>query len=645
MLRAALKGDTAAIRGLLNKGISPDAREGGQKWAPLMLASRRGHDSTVRALIEAKAKVDARHGGSGWTSLMLSVRFGHVESARLLIDAKADPSAATPAEGYTPLILAGYFGKRGVADLLLETGASVDTRASGSQRWTALLYASRFGHAKIASALLRAGADPDLADADNFSPLAVAAYFGHTDVAKALLDAKADMERSNKDGDTPLALAARKSHFDIVRLLLSRGADFRAKNKHGQNIRVVCEDWKRLREALRTARPRRRQKPKRAAATGKPTKPASTTRKRKKRGGNDMSVQTPTSGSAKRVRVASDARAQKTPRQRTPRQRTPRRASGTDASVASSGIASSGKTQSSSRKRARPQLLTLPPVAEEPPAPPSKWTCVQCTLENDANSVMCVACGYKKRRRAFLASPSVSSPRRPRLSLTKSQRKKALSPRRPGRPSRPGRPRTKPQSEPQPEGDDPAVDAVAKATPAKQVKQDDATNPDEREGPKTKAVPVTESITDVQTQSKPKPKRSATSKAHETEIGAKSIVDSHGLLDSGSAQATSELNADSANVDSANVDSESGWHCTQCTLFNSADSVVCKVCGFKKPRRAARSRTEQSSTTDGHSASGAEFDSDSGEPNADKKRFRCALCGKRFKRKQDITRHMLFHSQ
>ncbi|MBI3652014.1 MAG: ankyrin repeat domain-containing protein [Acidobacteria bacterium] len=88
LMSAALIGHTSAIKALLEKGATADAKDD-QGRTPLMEASFAGHSETVRALLDSGAAVNAQD-HDGWTALMEAASKGHTEIVRLLLSRGAD---------------------------------------------------------------------------------------------------------------------------------------------------------------------------------------------------------------------------------------------------------------------------------------------------------------------------------------------------------------------------------------------------------------------------------------------------------------------------------------------------------------------------------------------------------------------------
>jgi ankyrin repeat protein len=118
--RAAVAGDVATARELLDAGVAVDARDRYGQTA-LMLAAHRGHAALVTTLIDAGAALDVT-AKYGLSALMLAVVGGHEECARALARAGADRtlrgSGAPDFAGQTAHDLARARGLRALARAL-----------------------------------------------------------------------------------------------------------------------------------------------------------------------------------------------------------------------------------------------------------------------------------------------------------------------------------------------------------------------------------------------------------------------------------------------------------------------------------------------------------------------------------------------
>src|SRR5258705_8766776 len=125
--QAAEKGDVAAIKQELTRGVSVDS------------------------------KLDAPEPGrQGMTPLMAAAMAGKVEAVKALLDAKAKADARTP-DGRTPIFFAAAWGGPACVQALLDAGARVDARADGG--WTPLMLAAARGDEATVKVLLAAGAE------------------------------------------------------------------------------------------------------------------------------------------------------------------------------------------------------------------------------------------------------------------------------------------------------------------------------------------------------------------------------------------------------------------------------------------------------------------------------------------------------
>lgn len=90
LMRAALIGDAAAVRELLDRGAHADERDTMGR-TPLMEASFAGHSDTVAVLLEYGADPNATD-NAGWTALMEAASKGHTETVKTLLFNGADPA-------------------------------------------------------------------------------------------------------------------------------------------------------------------------------------------------------------------------------------------------------------------------------------------------------------------------------------------------------------------------------------------------------------------------------------------------------------------------------------------------------------------------------------------------------------------------
>lgn len=154
--------------------------------APVADAAMRGDLAAVRALVQQGGSVHAAQ-GDGMTALHWAAWHGDSAMTAVLLRARASLAAATRVGAHTPLHVAARQGQAPVVRVLLRAGADVAERTAEGA--TALHLAALAGDTGVIGALLRRGAavdatEPWLAQ----TPLMVAAERGHLDVVRALLE-------------------------------------------------------------------------------------------------------------------------------------------------------------------------------------------------------------------------------------------------------------------------------------------------------------------------------------------------------------------------------------------------------------------------------------------------------------------------
>lgn len=122
-------------------------------------------------------------------------------------------------DGFTPLALAAFFGNAAAFDRLLPLTTDLNLRARNPQQVAALHAACARSDARMVEALLRAGADPDLVQADGFTPLHAAAQHGNAAIAGLLLLFGADTGARNARGETAADIARAAGHAWLVERL------------------------------------------------------------------------------------------------------------------------------------------------------------------------------------------------------------------------------------------------------------------------------------------------------------------------------------------------------------------------------------------------------------------------------------------
>ena len=121
MMGAALIGQTAALRALLDQGAEANVKDPND-WTPLMETAFAGHVEAAQALLEHGADVNAAD-RIGWTALMEAASKGRSELVKLLIDYGANVQAKSKT-GWTAL-RATPKGNTEIQKMLKQAGAII----------------------------------------------------------------------------------------------------------------------------------------------------------------------------------------------------------------------------------------------------------------------------------------------------------------------------------------------------------------------------------------------------------------------------------------------------------------------------------------------------------------------------------------
>jgi ankyrin repeat protein len=186
LLRAAARGDLAAVEQSLRQGTPVDVRDN-QGRTPLLLATHGNYVAVARALIAAGADVNAKDAIQDSPFLYAGAE-GRVEILRMTLAAGADLKS-TNRYGGTALIPACHHGHIEAVKLLLATAIDVDH--INNLGWTALLEAVILGdggpvYSDIVRLLIAARAAPNIADRDGITPLGHARRRGYATIARLL---------------------------------------------------------------------------------------------------------------------------------------------------------------------------------------------------------------------------------------------------------------------------------------------------------------------------------------------------------------------------------------------------------------------------------------------------------------------------
>ncbi len=211
----------------------------------LVEAAMRGDTAEVRSLLDAGADVNAAY-GDGSTALHWAAGNGDLELTRLLLDAGARVDAATRIGSMTPLFMAAKSGEAAVIETLLAVGASANE--ANDNGTTVLMSAAASGSVEAVGALIEARADVNATEETNGqTALMFAATLNRAEAIKVLIENGADASITTKvsklpnrgrvgrrsgpavvGGMTALHFASRDGQMDAVRELVAGGADINA---------------------------------------------------------------------------------------------------------------------------------------------------------------------------------------------------------------------------------------------------------------------------------------------------------------------------------------------------------------------------------------------------------------------------------
>jgi ankyrin repeat protein len=274
---AAMKGDAAAVRSLIQQGADVNAAQGdgmtALHWAatrgdteiaeilikasaalepgtrigeytPLHIASREGKAAIVKLLLAAGASAN-KATTTGVTALHLSAMAGDTESITALLDHGADVNVQEPAWGHTPLMLAAVQNRAPAASLLLERGAdpSITAKVMDLTERAAADAAARRARNEVMDEYQRKEAQPETwrpnpAQVQEAVRAALAVERTGGGSTEEVAGAAAAFEGGGSDEANPgfafmvgvqgglsaLLLAVREGHQEIVHILLDGGA-------------------------------------------------------------------------------------------------------------------------------------------------------------------------------------------------------------------------------------------------------------------------------------------------------------------------------------------------------------------------------------------------------------------------------------
>lgn len=229
LLAAVRRRDMGMVQHMLAAGQVPvDMMEDHTGDTALLLACRLGLDDVAQVCLAAGARNDP-HPSFGQTALQAAVGGRHPGCVAAILQEAAHSGADAvivnhmDASKRTPLHVAALTGQLPILDMLLVHGA--DVRLLDADGGTALHAAVAGGHGDCLAYLLDNGADVvlDVQDKRRDTALHLAAAQRREDCARLLLETCADPNLVNAEGFTPRGLAASLGDLALAELIEAFG--------------------------------------------------------------------------------------------------------------------------------------------------------------------------------------------------------------------------------------------------------------------------------------------------------------------------------------------------------------------------------------------------------------------------------------
>jgi ankyrin repeat protein len=179
----------------------------------LRIAAVRGNVAVARILLNAGAEVNWSSPEYMGTALHLAAEYGHLDMVRLLIDSGA--TLDSPAENnFTPLHYAAQEGHQTIVSALISSGANVNAMAIDN--YTPLHSAAGEGHSEVIQELLANAANVNAQLQNTLStPLHLSALTLDPASTQSLIAGGADVNLKRSDGYAPIHIALIK-RFELV---------------------------------------------------------------------------------------------------------------------------------------------------------------------------------------------------------------------------------------------------------------------------------------------------------------------------------------------------------------------------------------------------------------------------------------------
>jgi hypothetical protein len=184
---AAATGNVAEIERLIAGGANREQRDGNGR-TPLHVAAYRRQYEAARVLMKRGANPNALD-AQRYDIVTIAAVADDVPMLEVALEGGTSPKNVTSPYDGTALIAAAHLGHDEVVKVLIAAGAPLDH--VNNLRWTAVIEAIVLGdggkrHVETLRALIAAGANPNLADGQGATPLALARRRGYAEMVKIL---------------------------------------------------------------------------------------------------------------------------------------------------------------------------------------------------------------------------------------------------------------------------------------------------------------------------------------------------------------------------------------------------------------------------------------------------------------------------
>ncbi len=239
LIKAVQDNDLTAVKGLLDRGAEPNARDTESGLTVLMIAAGQANAEMVKTLLDAGADLFVVDSGAGASALHKACQGGSLEVVKLLVEAGAYVDWVAPTTGHTALMDALWFKYPDIVQYLLDHGAGLNLSThygfSLMEHFEYELNVNTIGKEKLLEAekMLHSRQESDqqkiesqkLMAAVNDNDIATVQQLIQSGVN---VDERYPMVNSFNDDHTPLLVACRDGHTEIVTELLKAGADVNA---------------------------------------------------------------------------------------------------------------------------------------------------------------------------------------------------------------------------------------------------------------------------------------------------------------------------------------------------------------------------------------------------------------------------------